>query len=96
MVKPGRDSTASPIEEVYVEARADDDFGVQTLELIYSVNGGPEQTVNLYGGGSTLKEVSAGYTFFLEELELVPGDFVSYYAQVADNNQAEGRDAREE
>ena len=88
-VKPGRDSTASPIEEVYVEARADDDFGVQTLELTYSVNGGPEQTANLYGGGSTLKEVSAGHTFFLEELELVPGDFVSYYAQVADNNQAE-------
>ena len=88
-VKPGRDSTASPIEEVYVEARADDDFGVQTLELTYSVNGGPGQTVNLYGGGSTLKEVSTGHTFFLEELELVPGDFVSYYAQVADNNQAE-------
>ena len=88
-VKPGRDSTGSPIEEVYVEARADDDFGVKTLALTYSVNGGPEQTVNLYGGGSTLKEVSAGHTFFLEELALVPGDFVSYYAQVADNNQAE-------
>ena len=88
-VKPGRDSTASPIEEVYVEARADDDFGVQTLELTYSVNGGSEQTVTLYGGGSTLKEVSAGHTFFLEELELVPGDFVSYYAQVADNTEAE-------
>ena len=57
--------------------------------MTYSVNGGPEQTVNLYGGGSTLKEVSAGHTFFLEELALVPGDFVSYYAQVADNNQAE-------
>jgi hypothetical protein len=43
IAKPGRDTTASPIEEFAVEARADDDFGVRQLQLVYSVNGGPEQ-----------------------------------------------------
>ncbi len=44
IAKPGRDTAASPIEEFSIEARADDDFGVRQLQLVYSVNGGPEQT----------------------------------------------------
>ena len=85
-VKPGRDTTASAIEEVFLEARADDDFGVRSLTLTYAVNGGSEETIGLFNsetGG--LKEVSAGHTFFLEELELEPGDFVSYYGSAGDN-----------
>ena len=85
-VKPGRDTTASAIEEVFLEARADDDFGVRSLTLTYSVNGGPEETIGLFNsetGG--LKEISAGHTFFLEEFELEPGDFVSYYGSAGDN-----------
>ena len=42
--------TASPIEEVFVEAQAEDDFGVRDLELVYSVNGGAEKMVKLFGG----------------------------------------------
>ena len=68
IAKPGRDTTASPIEELAVEARADDDFGVQQLELVYSVNGGAEQTKKLIDGSKALPEVSAGHTFYLEEL----------------------------
>ena len=41
--KPGRDTPASSIEEVFVEAQAEDDFGVRDLELVYSVNGGAEK-----------------------------------------------------
>ena len=47
---PGRDTTASAIEEVFVEAKAEDDFGVRDLELVYSVNGGAEKVVKLFGG----------------------------------------------
>jgi hypothetical protein len=85
-VKPGRDTTANAIEEIFLEARADDDFGVRSLSLTYSINGGPENTVSLFDsveGG--LKEVSAGHTLFLEEFELEPGDFVSYYGSAGDN-----------
>ena len=89
-IRPGRDTTASAIEEVFIEARADDDFGLHSLDLVYSVNGGAEESVSLFNSGgagdNALREVSAGHTFFLEELELEPGDFLSYYAQATDRN----------
>ena len=89
-LNPGRDTTASAVEEMFVEARADDDFGLRSLELVYSVNGGEEQTVSLFSGGdTTLKEVSAGHTFFLEEFDVEPGDFLSYYARATDQNLAQ-------
>src|SRR3954469_1214180 len=88
--KPGRDTTASPIEEVFVEAHAEDDFGVRDLELVYSVNGGAEKTVHLFDGKKRMTEVSGGHTFYLEELDVKPGDFVSYYAKAADNDAVQG------
>src|SRR6476646_7441254 len=88
--KPGRDTTASPVEEVFSEVRADDDFGVKQLQMFYSVNGGAEKTVNLFGGARTLPEVTASHTIYLEELGLKPGDFVSYYAKASDNNGVQG------
>lgn len=84
--KPGRDRSASPLEEVFVEAHAQDDYGVRRLELVYSVNGGPETTVPLFDGRTQLDDVSAGHTFYLEELQVQPGDSVSYYARAADNS----------
>ncbi len=45
--KPGRDTRVSPIQEVFVEAKAEDDYGIAKLELIYSVNGGAEKTISL-------------------------------------------------
>jgi len=88
--KPGRDTNASPVEELFVEARAEDDFGIKSLQLVYSVNGGAEKTVTLFGGSKTLTEVSAGHTVYLEELGLQPGDFVSYYARATDNDATAG------
>ncbi len=87
--KPGRDTRASPIEELFLEAKADDDFGISELALIYSVNGEPEDTISLYDS-QPMPEVTAGHTLYLEELELEPGDLVSYYAQAKDNNRSSG------
>ena len=84
--RPGRDESANALEEFFVEARANDDYGIREMELVFSVNGGEEQTVELFGAGAApMSEVSAGYTFFLEEYELVPGDIISYYAKARDN-----------
>ena len=84
--EPGRDTPASPIEEVYLEVAATDDYGVGDVRLVWSVNGGPEDTVAVFReGGAPLREVSAGHTLFLEEWMLEPGDLVSYYALVRDN-----------
>ena len=95
-LRPGRDTTASAIEELFIEARADDDYGLRSLDLVYSVNGADEKSVSLYrAGDSALKEISAGHTFFLEELELEPGDFLSYYARATDRNLAQsGKDIK--
>ena len=88
--KPGRDSQASPVEELFLEVRADDDYGVKSLQLFYSINGGAPKTVNLFGGAKPLTEVSAGHTIYLEELGLKPGDFVSYYAKASDTDAVQG------
>jgi hypothetical protein len=84
--RPGRDTSVSSIEEVFAEANAVDDYGISNLELVYSVNGGPEKVVKLFSGTKRLPEVSAGHTFYLEELGVQPGDGVSYYARAADNS----------
>src|SRR4051794_6736375 len=87
--KPGRDSQASPVEELFLEARADDDFGVKSLQLFYSVNGSSPKSVNLYGG-KAMTEVTGAHTIYLEELGLKPGDFVSYYAKASDTDSVQG------
>jgi hypothetical protein len=88
--KPGRDSQASPVEELFLEVRADDDYGVKSVQLFYSINGGAPKTVNLFSGAKPLTEVSAGHTIYLEELGLKPGDFVSYYAKASDTDAVQG------
>ena len=60
---------------------------MRALELVYSVNGGPGEDVVLHRGRGR-KSVSAGHTFFLEELTLEPGDFISYFARAADESAA--------
>jgi hypothetical protein len=90
--RPGRDAQATAVEEVFTEARATDDYGIKSLEMVYRVNGGEEKTVSLYGGGTKrMPEVTAGHTFFLEELGLKPGDAIAYFARATDNGAGAGR-----
>jgi hypothetical protein len=89
-LKPGRDTMATPVEELFVEAKASDDFGIKQLDLVYAVNGGKEKTVKLFGGSKPLTEVSAGHTIYLEELGLTPGDSLSYYARATDTDSVQG------
>ncbi len=88
--RPGRDTTASPVEEFFVETRAQDDFGVRGLELVYSVNGGNERTIPLFEGRTRLADVTAGHTFYLEEMQVQPGDSLSYHARATDNDPRQG------
>jgi hypothetical protein len=83
ITKPGRDQKVSPIEEVFAEVKAEDDYGLGKVELVYSVNGSEEKTIRLYAGGKK-KDMVAGHTFFLEDHGLSPGDFISYFARATD------------
>jgi hypothetical protein len=88
--RPGRDTSVSAIEEVFVEAAARDDYGVRDLELVYSVNGGQEKVVKLFDGKTRLAEVNVGHTLYMEELGVQTGDIVSYYARATDNDSVSG------
>ena len=80
---PGRDTTASPVEEVFTEVLAEDDYAVSRLEVRTAVNGG-EETAGVLVANGRRPEARSAYTVFLEEHDLVPGDLVSYYAVAQD------------
>ena len=86
--KPGRDTQVSSIEEVFLEARADDDFGIADITLVYSVNGGAPDSLSIFSSRGALAEVTAGHTIFMEEFELEVGDLVSYFGIARDNGPA--------
>jgi len=89
--EPGRDVKATRLEEVFASVEAEDDYGVGQVELVYSVNGGDQRTVALHSArGRRTPQVTAGHTFFLEELPLKPGDVVSYFARARDNDAVSG------
>jgi uncharacterized protein DUF4175 len=85
--RPGRDWSATRIEEVTTRINAKDDYRVDTLELRYSVNGGSWQSVELDADSDAIE---VNHVFFLEALSdggaepLVSGDLVSYYAVAED------------
>ena len=90
MTRPMRDVRATNVEEVFSEVKAEDDIGMGKVQLRYSVNGGPETSVNLYGGRPAQASVTGSHTFFLEEFDLQPGDVISYYGRAWDNNNVTG------
>ena len=89
--EPGRDIKATKLEEVKVLAEATDDYGVENMTLMYSIGSGearelPVETVEV----KAEKMISGAYVFYLEELDVEPGELISYYAQATDNNTRTG------
>ena len=68
VIKPGRDWRASNIEEVMVRVEASDDFGLDDVELRYSVNGGEWKSEPLkFEGAHALDQ----QTLYLEDMTQV-------------------------
>jgi len=83
ILNPGHDPHVSVIEEVPVTISATDDFGVNQLDLHYSVNGAPEQIVPLLKSKGQ-KEAEGKSTLYFENFKVSPGDVVSLYATARD------------
>jgi len=83
ILKPASDRSVTRLEEVDVEAQAEDDYGIDRLDLVYSVRGAAEKAIPLAipRGSAT---VSGRHTLFLEDLNVQPGDFISYYVRARD------------
>ena len=86
--RPGRDWSASNIEEVTARVVANDDFKLESLELRFSVNGGDWSSVEL---PTDSESGETDHVFYLESMSdavgsegLVPGDLISYYAVAGD------------
>jgi hypothetical protein len=86
VIKPGRDKKVTKLEEVLTEIKASDDFGINTLQFHFTVNGGKETVVDLFKQktGDVPKSISGTHTFFMEEYDLEPGDFITYFAKASD------------
>ena len=83
VVRPAGDRQVTPLEEVLIEARADDDFGVRSFDLVLQKPGEAEVVVPFPGPREGLT-VNGRHLLFLEDLEVAPGDFVTYYVRARD------------
>ncbi len=85
--KPGRDVDVSAVEEVFLDAWADDDVGISEVLLVSSVNGGPPDTMRIHSssGVAPARQVTAAHTVFMEDYRLETGDLIAYHAVARDN-----------
>jgi hypothetical protein len=83
ITRPAADRQVTPLEEISIEAQADDDFGVAALDLVYAVAGGAHTVVPFTRDGSGIA-VTGSRMLYLEDLRVKPGDVVSYYARARD------------
>ena len=89
LIRPGKDEDVMPLDEVILEIDASDDYGLSQFVLNYSVVGTEEVEVNFLPE-SNVRNVSGNELIYLEDLGVEPGDFVSYFLTLADNNGLEG------
>jgi len=91
--RPGGDREITPLEEVVIEARAEDDFALARFDLVYAVAGGAERIVDLLGA-EPMARGDGVHTLYAEDLGVSPGDVISYYVRAGDANPAHARETR--
>ena len=84
ILRPGGDEGITPLQEVPIEVRAEDDFGIEKMDLVYSVGGGAETIVPFSShSGTDLARIGARM-LAAEDLKVKPGDVIAYYARAWD------------
>jgi hypothetical protein len=84
ILRPSGDTQITSLEEVPIEVRADDDFGIASLDMVYSVSGGAEKVVPFTSlGGTSLARIGSR-VLEAEDLHVKPGDVIAYYARARD------------
>jgi uncharacterized protein DUF4175 len=84
ILRPSADQQITPLEEVPIEARADDDYGISTFELVYAVAGGAEHVVPFERTRGTDIQKIGVRVLPAEDLGVKPGDVITYYARARD------------
>jgi hypothetical protein len=83
VLKPATDRGVTKLEEVDIEAQAEDDYGIDRMDLVYAVRGGAEHVVP-FDIPRRSPLVNGRHTLYLEDLNVQPGDFISYYVRARD------------
>ena len=91
--RPGGDREVTPLEEVVIEARAEDDFVLARFDLVYAVAGDTEHVVDLLGAEPVARGEGV-HTLYAEDLDVSPGDVISYHVRAGDANPANARVTR--
>ena len=89
--EPARDLRANTIQEVLVAADVIDDYGLESFDLRFSVNGNEEETISLLTASGAIDDTGE-YLLFLEDYALEPGDVITYYVEATDALQSEATD----
>lgn len=84
LLRPAADQGITPLEEVAIEVQAEDDHGIESLTLVYTVAGRDPRAVALERASGPPTARSARYLLAAEDLGVRPGDVISYYAQARD------------
>ena len=84
ILRPAGDQQITPLEEVAIEARAEDDHGISRFELVYAVAGRAPKVVPFPRAGASELSRSATLTLAAEDLGVQPGDVITYYARARD------------
>jgi hypothetical protein len=84
ILRPSADQPITPLEEVPIEARADDDYGIASFDLVYAVAGGPEHVVPFARVAGTNEQKVGSHLLPAEDLHVKPGDVITYYARARD------------
>ena len=91
---PGRDRSATAIEEVALRFSAKDDFGIESLTVLYAVNGSDWTSLD-HQATTVAREADASHTILFEDLAvgdeqrpIRPGDVMSIHAVARDHRQS--------
>lgn len=84
ILRPSSDQGITPLEEVAIEARAEDDYGVARFDLVYTVAGRAPIAVPFSRAGGTAVAKVGAHLLAAEELGVQPGDVITYYARARD------------
>ncbi len=85
IVSPGKDTLLTQNMLLPLEINASDDFGLQDMELLYNINNGQKNSRSIQTNFSS-NLASLEFIFDLNKETLIPGDKVTYWAQIADNS----------
>jgi hypothetical protein len=79
LTSPRRDVEVSAIEELQLAATAWDDFGINSLGLVYAIAGTDQQELVLLKDGAAKKKHAIDHLLELEKLDAQPDQLMSYH-----------------